>query len=570
MRQSRRRERDRGRRARSTVEVVASDAVGPDARRRRSRCGSATARSATSCAQPASQSYRATVVLPGATAGGRSRSRTSSSRTTPATRSAILSGEQAASTSGEETKDAAVSPGALGLAPGWIALAAARLERGARRRQETPLSVTYGPARRDRGGRPGLPRGDLPQRARGQPASGSTCASSTPTPAATTTWSTARPRTPRPATACSAARARYTAADRRQRRARASPAPRQLAAGQSLGERVGGGERRRSTAAGRRCSRSRPSRARRSTGGACSASRSRAVRQRRQPLRGDAEPARAPQPRARRPRDRRPRADRAGARTTRRITELRFVVPADAERLDGAQLRCRQRRARARERVPVGAARRLGPGRVARERRSRSAPEERGQPAAIVLAGGEEIPNDVTCRGARPGRPRCCRCELPAAAVAAERAAAAGGRRRAAGELRRGRVRRLALERPGRRPAELRVGVRRRHQRGSGRALVHDYPGPGSYRAALRVLDGSGQVGDGAVLPFEVFVKRPPAAVAGADLVVAPGETVAFDGSALAGRRAADRALLLGFLRRQRRRGRDARATSSPRPGATS
>ncbi len=52
---------------------------------------------------------------------------------------------------------------------------------------------------------------------------------------------------------------------------------------------------------------------------------------------------------------------------------------------------------------------------------------------------------------------------------------------------------------------------------GSGRALVHDYPGPGSYQAALRVLDASGQVGAGAVLPLEVFVKRPPAAVLGED-----------------------------------------------------
>ena len=67
---------------------------------------------------------------------------------------------------------------------------------------------------------------------------------------------------------------------------------------------------------------------------------------------------------------------------------------------------------------------------------------------------------------------------------------------------------------------------------GDGRALVHQYPGPGTYHAALRLLDASGQVGDGAVLPLEVFLKRPPAAVTGPDLVVAPGEPVAFDGTA--------------------------------------
>ena len=50
------------------------------------------------------------------------------------------------------------------------------------------------------------------------------------------------------------------------------------------------------------------------------------------------------------------------------------------------------------------------------------------------------------------------------AALAAEPAAGAGGRRRAAGELRLGRLRRLALERPRRRPAELRVAVRRRRR----------------------------------------------------------------------------------------------------------
>ena len=53
-----------------------------------------------------------------------------------------------------------------------------------------------------------------------------------------------------------------------------------------------------------------------------------------------------------------------------RITELRFRVPADAERLTDPQLRCRQRPRSRSARVPLGAARGLGAGRMAREPRS--------------------------------------------------------------------------------------------------------------------------------------------------------------------------------------------------------
>ena len=61
--------------------------------------------------------------------------------------------------------------------------------------------------------------------------------------------------------------------------------------------------------------------------------------------------------------------------------------------------------------------------------------------------------------------------------------------------------------------------------------MVHRYPGPGSYDGVLRVRDGSLHVGNGAAMPFQVTVKRPPTAQAGADVVVAPGATVDFDGS---------------------------------------
>ena len=85
--------------------------------------------------------------------------------------------------------------------------------------------------------------------------------------------------------------------------------------------------------------------------------------------------------------------------------------------------------------------------------------------------------------------------------------------------------------------------------------MVHRYEGPGTYRATLRVSDASGQVGAGAERDFEVFVKRPPTAVAGDDLVVAPGEMRDFRRRALARRRTADRPLSLGFLRRRAGRG---------------
>jgi len=65
---------------------------------------------------------------------------------------------------------------------------------------------------------------------------------------------------------------------------------------------------------------------------------------------------------------------------------------------------------------------------------------------------------------------------------------------------------------------------------GVGPAPIHTYDGPGTYQATLRVVDSSGQVGSGAVLDFDVFVKRPPTAAAGPDRLVAVGERVTFDG----------------------------------------
>jgi large repetitive protein len=218
-----------------------------------------------------------------------------------------------------------------------------------------------------------------------------------------------------------------------------------------------------------------------------------------------------------------------------RVTELRFRVPADAEKLTVRNFDA------ANGSLAFVSAFRSAPLTASRQDEWRESeislqPDERGQIAAITIAGGDEIPNDVTLE-IRDQAGQLLPLELPA-----------------------------RLWRPNQRPSpeadvELLancVSVAFDASRstdpdgdqlsyewqfgdgatGSGRALVHQYPGPGTYDAALRLLDSSGQVGAGAVRPLQVFVKRPPVAVAGEDLVVAPGETGNFDGGrSLAGER---------------------------------
>jgi PKD domain len=210
------------------------------------------------------------------------------------------------------------------------------------------------------------------------------------------------------------------------------------------------------------------------------------------------------------------------------ITELRFLVPEDAERLtirnfDAADADVAL--ATAFRSVPLAASGQdeWQEAEVALE------DEERGAPAAVVFGGGAEMPNDVTFEiRDQDGR------ELPIQLAA-------------------------KAWRPNARPLpEADIGLlvncfsvafdasRSSDPDGeqlsylwefgdgesaSGRAVVHTYDGPGTYRATLRVSDASGQVGAGAKRDFEVFVKRPPIAVAGDDLVVAPGESVAFVGT---------------------------------------
>ncbi len=211
------------------------------------------------------------------------------------------------------------------------------------------------------------------------------------------------------------------------------------------------------------------------------------------------------------------------------VTELRFVVPPDAEQVvvhnfDAANADVEL--ATAFRSVPLAASGQdeWRASEVAVQDR------ERGQPAAIMFAGGDEIPNDATFyvtdqagqpipielpvkawrRNARPVPVADAEALANCYSVAfdASRSTDADGDRLS-----------YAWD----------FGDR---QSGTGRVVVHQYAGPGTYQAELRVVDGSGQVGDGAALPFEVFVKRPPAAVVGPDMVVAPGEQVAFDGAA--------------------------------------
>ncbi len=156
-------------------------------------------------------------------------------------------------------------------------------------------------------------------------------------------------------------------------------------------------------------------------------------------------------------------------------------------------------------------------------------PEERGTTASVVMSGGVEMPNDLTlyitdqngrmlpmrlpARAFVPNnRPQpvagyTLLAECSAVAFDATRSSDADGDR-------------LSYH------WELGDGA----QSDEG-AMVHRYPGPGTYRGALYVRDSSGQVGDGAVAPFAVTLKRPPSAAAEAARLTAPGVPLPFDGS---------------------------------------
>ncbi|MBN2468059.1 MAG: PKD domain-containing protein, partial [Deltaproteobacteria bacterium] len=64
-----------------------------------------------------------------------------------------------------------------------------------------------------------------------------------------------------------------------------------------------------------------------------------------------------------------------------------------------------------------------------------------------------------------------------------------------------------------------------------GRVVIHHYSRPGTYSALLTVHDNSGHDAAVGFDECRVLINRAPVAIAGKDLVVAPGETVCLDGS---------------------------------------
>ena len=214
-----------------------------------------------------------------------------------------------------------------------------------------------------------------------------------------------------------------------------------------------------------------------------------------------------------------------------RATEVSFAVPADAQRLSvhnfdaagGEVVFTSTYRS-----VPLAAS-------GQDEWRASSVellPEERGTVAAIVASGGQEIPNDLSLF-VTDDADRLLPMRLPPVAAPAN-----------------GRPMPVADHTPladclgqafdasrSTDPDGDRLRYRWEFGDGSGAdgvAAVHRYAAPGTYQGVLQVRDSSSQVGNGALLPFQITVKRPPAAAAGPDMLVAPGEAVTFDGSASA------------------------------------
>ncbi len=156
-------------------------------------------------------------------------------------------------------------------------------------------------------------------------------------------------------------------------------------------------------------------------------------------------------------------------------------------------------------------------------------PDEQGAQAAVLFAGGDELPNDATFRildGAgrpiaielppllwRPNARPVPQADLAPLADCASIAFDASGSSDADGDA-------LTFA------WDFGDGVT-----GDGASVVHRY-GPGRHVATLQVVDSSGQIGVGAERQFELLVPAPPIAKAGPDLTVAEGETIRFDGAA--------------------------------------
>lgn len=212
----------------------------------------------------------------------------------------------------------------------------------------------------------------------------------------------------------------------------------------------------------------------------------------------------------------------------RGVTQLAFTLPVDAETLtvrnfDAAAAAIRLETAFGG--LPIAAS-----GQNAwREAALAIPPEWRGGPAALTIARGDEMPNDVTVK-VLDSAGRALPLHLPASwHVATNRPVAAAVISTLAT------CRSVAFDAsPSTDPDGDRLDVSWAFGDGAsaeGKVAVHDYAGPGTYTVRLRVSDSSGMVGNGAEQVFPVVVKRQPTAVAGPAAVVAPGEVVAFDGS---------------------------------------
>jgi PKD repeat protein len=213
----------------------------------------------------------------------------------------------------------------------------------------------------------------------------------------------------------------------------------------------------------------------------------------------------------------------------RRTTELAFDVPGDAERLvvgnfDAASARVAF--ASTYRTVELGAS---GQDRW-QEGTLELLPEERGRAGSLIMSGGQELPNDLTLFVAdATGRRLPLRLQARAA-VANQRPVAVADHAPLADCS--------AIAFDASRSTDPDGGdLHYAWEFGDGTgaegvAVTHRYPAPGTYQGMLRLRDGSAQVGNGVALPFTVTVKRPPSANAGADMLVAPGAIVAFDGGA--------------------------------------
>jgi PKD repeat protein len=151
-----------------------------------------------------------------------------------------------------------------------------------------------------------------------------------------------------------------------------------------------------------------------------------------------------------------------------------------------------------------------------------------GGAAAITLEGGSETPNDVTLAlFDAAGAPVAL--ELPPRpAPPAERPAAAASARPLAD------CAAVAFDASGSQGApplefswDFGDGTESREP-----VVAHRYAAPGRYAAELRVLERGGHIARGALARVPVHVRPAPTAAAGEPVIAAPGEEVAFDGSA--------------------------------------